>query len=232
MFSIETMKKIIVLGFAVLAIAVVIFAGKSFYTSIAYSQQKIQPDLQTGVYTAYDTQGNYYGSSIEPLAQTSEAIVPSVLSATTDNKRIEVDLATQRLYAFEGDKKVYEFIISSGKWNRTPTGTFRIWVKLRYTKMEGGSKALHTYYYLPNVPYVMFFANDEVPAWKGFGIHGTYWHNNFGRPMSHGCINMRTEDAEKIYYWANPVLGDKPSVKATEENPGTPVIIYGVSPSN
>jgi lipoprotein-anchoring transpeptidase ErfK/SrfK len=226
------MKKIVALSFAALIIVVVIFAGKSFYTSIAYSQQNIEPDLQTGVYTTYDTQGNYFGSNIESLAQVSETIVPSVLSATTDNKRIEVDLATQRLYAFEGDRKIYEFIISSGKWNRTPTGTFRIWIKLRYTKMEGGSKALNTYYYLPNVPYVMFFANDKVPTWKGFGIHGTYWHNNFGQPMSHGCINMRTEDAEKIYYWANPVLGDKPSIKATERNPGTPVVIYGAAPSN
>ena len=78
----------------------------------------------------------------------------------------------------------------------------------------------------------MYFANDEVPAWRGFGLHGTYWHSNFGHPMSHGCINMKTEEAAQIYYWANPDLKNKKSINATEDNPGTPIIIYGKSPAN
>jgi lipoprotein-anchoring transpeptidase ErfK/SrfK len=132
--------------------------------------------------------------------------------------------------AYEGDQQIYNFLISSGKWGRTPTGNFRIWIKLRYTKMEGGSKALNTYYYLPNVPYVMYFYNDEIPKWRGYGLHGTYWHNNFGHPMSHGCINMKTEEAGLLYQWANPNLGDKTSDYATEDNPGTEIVIYGEAP--
>lgn len=154
-----------------------------------------------------------------------------VLGETDPNKkRIEIDLTNQRLYAYEENKLVYNFLISSGKWGRTPVGTFKIWIKLRYTKMEGGSKLLNTYYYLPNVPYTMFFYNDEIPSWRGYGIHGTYWHNNFGYPMSHGCINMKTDEAEKLYYWANPDLQGRSSIYASEDNPGTQVIIYGKAP--
>jgi lipoprotein-anchoring transpeptidase ErfK/SrfK len=51
-------------------------------------------------------------------------------------------------------------------------------------------------FYLPDVPYTMYF-------YEGYGIHGTYWHNNFGHPMSHGCVNMRTSEAEWMFNWAS-----------------------------
>lgn len=156
----------------------------------------------------------------------------TVLGQSSGEKRIEVDLTHQRLYAYEGNRQVYNFLISSGKWAKTPTGTFRIWTKLRYTLMTGGSKLLNTYYYLPNVPYVMFFANGEVPAWKGFGLHGTYWHSNFGHPMSHGCINMKTEEAAIIYQWADPDLRGQSSIRTTDDNPGTTITIYGEAPAS
>lgn len=153
----------------------------------------------------------------------------TVLGDTTARKIIYIDLATQHLYAKEGDRTVYDFLVSTGKWGRTPTGTFSIWIKLRYTRMEGGNKAIGTYYNLPNVPYTMFFYNDQVSKSTGYGIHGAYWHNNFGHPMSHGCINMRTEDVAKLYYWANPQLGTE-SGYATADNPGTQIVIYGEAP--
>ncbi len=104
---------------------------------------------------------------------------------------ILVDLSEQRLYAIDGDRLERTFVVSTGL-PQTPTvvGTFRIWVKLRSTDMAGPG------YYLPNVPYTMYF-------YQGYGIHGTYWHNNFGRPMSHGCVNMRTEDARWLFHWAD-----------------------------
>lgn len=150
-------------------------------------------------------------------------------TSTAQNKHIYVDLTHQKLYAYEGNDLVYTFLISSGKWHYTPTGNFRIWIKLRYTRMTGGDPAIGTYYDLPNVPYTMFFYNDEYPKHMGYGLHGTYWHHNFGHPMSHGCVNMKTEDAEKIYYWSNPqVLGL--TTFASDDNPGTPITIYGVTP--
>ncbi|MBI4130633.1 L,D-transpeptidase [Candidatus Roizmanbacteria bacterium] len=166
------------------------------------------------------------------LARKPITVPDTILGETSGGKRIEVDLANQRLYAFEGDKLIYNFLVSTGKWGKTPIGVFEIWTKIRSTKMSGGSKELHTYYYLPNVPFVMFFYNAEVPKWKGYGLHGTYWHNNFGHPMSHGCVNMKTEEVEQIYYWANPDLQGKSSINSTAENPGTKIIIYGVAPAS
>jgi len=227
------MKRYLFLGLAVALIALGITIY-NVYPNLAFSQQFPTNAELTGVYTTYNNEGEYYGSQVfsspERSALANDAT--SVLGTNTSNKRIEVDLTNQRIYAFEGDRKIYDFLISSGKWGRTPTGTFRIWIKLRYTRMKGGSKELGTWYDLPNVPYTMFFSNAEIPSWRGFGIHGTYWHNNFGHPMSHGCINMKTEEVEKLYYWAEPVLGDKPSIRATDDNLGTPVIIYGKAPNN
>lgn len=200
----------------------------------------------TGEYNSDENRAEYNGKNISvPLADNdkqtnSKKKISQVLGESTssktgeaiekDYKRIEVDLTNQRLYAFEGDNKVYDFLISSGKWGKTPTGNFRIWGKFRYTKMSGGSKENRTYYYLPNVPFVMFFSGDGIAASRGFGIHGTYWHENFGTPMSHGCINMRTEEAELIYNWSDPNTGDKKSIRAEKDNTGTQVVIYGVAP--
>lgn len=123
-------------------------------------------------------------------------------------KRVEVNLTQQRLYAFEGDTLIYNFLISSGKWAPTPTGMFHPWTKLLSTRMTGGNKALGTYYDLPNVQYVVYF-------YQGYGIHGTYWHNNFGHPMSHGCVNVSTPDMALLYNWIDY---------------STPIKIYGVTP--
>lgn len=127
----------------------------------------------------------------------------NILGDSTTTKRIEVDLTTQHLFAYENNQLVFDYLISSGTWNRTPTGTFKIWAKVRSQKMSGGSKEKGTYYYLPNVPYILFFYNDKTPKKVGYSIHGTYWHNNFGTPMSHGCVNMKTPEAEQIYNWAD-----------------------------
>jgi lipoprotein-anchoring transpeptidase ErfK/SrfK len=107
----------------------------------------------------------------------------------------------------------------------TPQGEFRIWIKLRATRMTGGSGKYA--YDLPNLPYTMFFENENVPSWRGYGLHGAYWHNQFGTPRSHGCVNLPVESAKQLYYWVSPELPDgKSSVKATEENQGTRVVIH------
>ena len=86
--------------------------------------------------------------------------------------------------------------------------------------MEGGKKENNTYYYLPNVPYTQYF-------YKGYGVHGAYWHNNFGQPMSHGCINMAIPDAEKLFYWTSPLVDQGQGiVYASKDSPGTKVVIH------
>ena len=104
---------------------------------------------------------------------------------------IDVDLSQQRVYAYEGDTIVNSFLVSTGTWQTpTVTGRYNIWIKLRSTTMSGPG------YYLTNVPFTMYF-------YKGYGLHGTYWHNNFGTPMSHGCVNLATPDAEWLYNFSS-----------------------------
>lgn len=137
-----------------------------------------------------------------------------------EEKWIEVHLGQQKLRAWEGNTIVMEFPISSGKWAPTPEGTFYIWYKTRNQRMQGGSKDLGTYYNLPNVPHNMFY-------YKGYAIHGAYWHNNFGNPMSHGCVNEPLDKAGPIFEWAGPVLPPgQNAVKASPDNPGTKVFVH------
>lgn len=184
-----------------------------------------------GIFEANQNKAEFEGKIVYVPPKTKDLIQqPDVLGQTTAEKRIEVDLTTQHLYAYEGNNLVYDFLVSTGKWGQTPTGTFNIWIKLRYTRMVGGNKALGTYYNLPNVPFTMYFYNETIPKTRGFGIHGAYWHNNFGHPMSHGCINMRIEDVEKLYYWAHPSSKTN-TTYADKDNPGTKIIIYGTAPN-
>ena len=114
--------------------------------------------------------------------------VPADRSAS--GKWIEVDLSKQRLYAHEGQQTVLTAVVSTGtRYYPTVTGRFKIYAKYRSAPMSGPG------YYLPNVPYTMYF-------YGGYAIHGTYWHNNFGRPMSHGCVNMKTPEARWLFNWA------------------------------
>lgn len=223
--------KKIVFGLAFLVGGVYLYTNVLPYHFSA--QNPIDPNTLSGTYDKTQEKGVFHGQDVLSYYIPEPTKLAQVLGSANDAvKRIEVDLTNQRVYAFEGDNKIFDFPVSTGKWGRTPTGLFKIWVKLRYTRMSGGSQALGTYYNLPNVPYVMFFGNSEFPASMGFSLHGTYWHNNFGHPMSHGCVNMRTEDAEKIYYWATPTIPEgKVSANATAENPGTPVVIYGTPPA-
>lgn len=184
----------------------------------------------------FDPQGTFAyfnGTSVHvPGPFFEKKFASNVLGESTGQKRVEVDLTNQRLYAFEGDNKVFDFAISSGKWGLTPTGTFYPWIKLRYTRMKGGNKAFGTFYDLPNVPHTIFFYNDQVPKWKGFALHGAYWHNNFGHPMSHGCVNVGLADMEKLYYWMDPPLNGKSSLTISANDPVTPIVIYGETPKS
>lgn len=198
-------------------------------------QPRIDFNAATGETDSSSNLAYFEGKTITvPNIPENSKLALNVLGESTGGeKRIEVDLTNQKLYAYEGDTKVFDFTISSGRTiTPTPTGEFTTWIKLRSTRMKGGSKALGTYYDLPNVPYVMFLYNNQIAKWKGYGIHGTYWHNNFGTPMSHGCINMKTPEAEQLYTWANPPLNGKSVIKVTDENPGTKVVIYGTTPKS
>lgn len=143
--------------------------------------------------------------SLEELTPISPEIPPEV-------KHIEVSITKQTLTAYEGDKVVLNTKISSGvpSYERipgliptaTPLGTFHIQSKMPSKHMGGGElTAAIDYYVLPGVPWTSFFETKT-----GIAFHGTYWHNNFGVPMSRGCINMRNEEAKWIFRWSTPVV--------------------------
>lgn len=117
-----------------------------------------------------------------------------VPSAPTGGKWIDINISTQTISAFEGNTPLKSVLVSTGIARYpTPVGRFAIYRKIPSQTMSGGR--FSDYYYLPNVPSVMYF-------YDGYAIHGTYWHRNFGRPMSHGCVNLTIEDAKWFYDWA------------------------------
>jgi LysM repeat protein len=102
-------------------------------------------------------------------------------------KQVVVDLSDQIVYAYDNGALVRTVVVSTGLPG-TPTvlGDYNVYVKYESQTMSGPG------YYLPGVPWIMYF-------YQGYALHGTYWHNNFGNPMSHGCVNMPTPDAEWFF---------------------------------
>jgi LysM repeat protein len=125
-----------------------------------------------------------------PAGDDAGANAPPPPAENAGGKRFLVVLSQQRLYAYDGDQMVRTTLISSGvAAHPTVVGTFYIYARYVATEMIGPG------YDLPNVPYTQYF-------YKGYGLHGTYWHHNFGTPMSHGCVNMPTDEAEWAFNWA------------------------------
>jgi lipoprotein-anchoring transpeptidase ErfK/SrfK len=110
-------------------------------------------------------------------------------------KSIVVSVGQQMLWAYKGDKVVLSSYVSTGRAGfDTPIGSFAVLSKLPSQTMEGviGGE----YYNVPDVPWVLYFTNG------GHALHGTYWHSNFGTPMSHGCVNLPLDVAAWLYDWA------------------------------
>jgi lipoprotein-anchoring transpeptidase ErfK/SrfK len=149
------------------------------------------------------------------LPQLSIGDIPSLTE-----KWIDVDLSEQRVVAYQGTRPLKSFLISSGK-DATPTlkGVFRVTSKVPTTRMMGGSVENGDYYNLANVQWVTYF-------YGGYSFHGTYWHKNFGHPMSHGCINMTNDDAKWIYDWTRPTHTGKGRYYVPEEVKGTLVVVH------
>ena len=151
----------------------------------------------------------YYvpASHLRPIQD--EELAPISPDLPYEAKHIEVSLGTQTLVAFENDRPVFQTKISSGlpgqvvpNGTRTPTGKFHVTSKTP-SKHMGGIQASGApdSYILPGVPWAIFFIYET-----GVAFHGTFWHNNFGVPMSHGCVNMRNEDAKWLFRWVTPTF--------------------------
>jgi hypothetical protein len=139
-----------------------------------------------------------------PLFQYPETS-PAEMQVPTGPRRIEISLAHQWLYAYEGERLVMDVPVSTGKEHfETPTGQFRIYSRVRQKRLQGSAHG--ETWNIPDVPFILFFHGS-------YAIHGVYWHNSFGtgERLSHGCIGLIPADAAALYEWAPR---------------GTPVIIY------
>ncbi len=148
------------------------------------------------------------------------------------DKWIDVDLSKQALTAYEGDRPVYVTLVSTGRVrregdpnldHRTPTGLFRISSKHLTHNMDGDN-AIDGPYSIEDVPFVMYFQ-------LAYALHAAFWHDRFGRPKSHGCVNLAPRDARWLFEWAEPRLPEGwHGVYPDERQPGTWVHIHGETP--
>lgn len=134
-----------------------------------------------------------------PAPSASAASAPVLAEPPYSGRWIDVNLSTQTLTAYEGSIPVFTALVSTGlPATPTVTGHFKIYSKYTAIDMAGPG------YYLPAVPWTMFF-------YRGYALHGAYWHNNFGQPMSHGCVNLSVPDAKWLFEFASI---------------GTPVVVH------
>lgn len=164
-------------------------------------------------------------SAFRPL--TEEELSP--ISPDVENKRVVVDVTPTRQYlsCYEDNREVYYCRISSGaKWNSsgelveewgTPIGPHPIWRKIISLHMSGGSTGAG--YDLPGVAWTCLFTGE------GVAIHSTFWHNDYGTPRSHGCINARPEDSKWIFRWTSPVVSLNPGDMSVSMPGGTTIDI-------
>lgn len=132
--------------------------------------------------------------AVEDLHRVREA--PALPELAPEERWVDVDLEEQVLVAYEGDRRVYATLISSGgRQHETPTGLFRIWLKSAEADMTGDDG--RSRYLVATVPWTMFFQDN-------FALHTAYWHDRFGEPVSHGCINLSPRDARALYRWSAP----------------------------
>jgi len=134
-----------------------------------------------------------------PAPPPSAPLSPMERLKQSGKRWIEIDTSRQRLFAWEGNKQVYAVIVSTGKASTpTPSGVFAIQSRHRYARMRGAD------YDVPDVPYTMYYSGN-------YAIHGAYWHNRFGTPVSHGCVNVAVDHAKWLFEWASI---------------GTPVVVH------
>ncbi|WP_236519058.1 L,D-transpeptidase family protein [Sandaracinus amylolyticus] len=132
---------------------------------------------------------------------------------------IDVDVATQTLVLYEGVRPLFATLVSTGRpgpGSDTPTGTFRIWVKLAEDTMDDLERTdQESNYAIEAVPWVQYFA-------EGVGLHAAFWHDDFGRRRSHGCVNLAPRDARRLFGITEPALPPGwDAILPTTARPGT-----------
>lgn len=184
--------------------------GYRLYYGTTYWVKAILSDPYKNLwYQVYDDlfKLTFYIRAIHMRIVPPEELTPISPLVPEDYKIILVSLPEQMLVAYEDAKPVLVAKISSGvgkgprSWASTPTGIFSTFFKRPAGHMSGGD-GVSSFYDLPGVPWTSYIDNN------GVSIHGTYWHNDYGKPHSHGCINLPAEQAKWVYRWSTPQVPD------------------------
>lgn len=204
-----------------------------FYSQIMWVDDMrvdVNGGTQYRINEKYGSYGDIFWADAEAFRQlTDEELAP--IRPGVPDKRVVVDISHQTLSCYEGSDEVYFCRISSGakfdytgeivdEW-ATPVGSYVIWRKLLSIHMAGGT--VSGGYDLPGIAWSMLFKGD------GVAIHSTFWHNDFGTPRSHGCVNAAPDDAKWIFRWTEPsVLTDPGDI--TIQQMGMSTIIDVIEP--
>jgi hypothetical protein len=180
--------------------------------------------------TVADDENHWWYQLKEGIAYASGPYVPTwsmcrippeemaPISPGRSDKWIQISLEAQRLTCFEGEKAVFSTRISSGAAGTpTPRGEHRVLYKRHTKRMIGGSG--DNYYDLPGVAFPVYFTRSAVAG------HGTYWHNDFVRPHSHGCVNMLNQAAHWVFRWSDPVVPYDDYERKAEPEEGTRIVV-------
>ncbi len=183
----------------------ILYNGRRLYYQTTHWVTKtlVNREQKSIWYEIYDfhLRKSFYIPSYDMRIFRDDELAPLSPQVPESLKHIHVDLGTQTVTAFEDDTPVLIARCSSGAGNtKTPLGDFRTYHKSPSVHMTNQGDAVEGIFDLPGVPWCSFFTGT------GIAFHGTYWHNDYGRPRSHGCINLKSEDAKFIYRWTSPIV--------------------------
>jgi hypothetical protein len=195
-----------------------------YYASTFWVTDRMKDESGSAWYQLLDDRFNtkFYVPAYYVRLVPNEELTPLSPRVPFEEKTLVIDLDQQSLKAYEGEKVVNMFRISSGirlteGGFATPKGVFRTTSKRPCRHMYAPPSEFGTGFDLPGVPWVSYFTVE------GVGFHGTYWHNDFGVPHSHGCINMNPQAAKWVYRWTTPVVPPEKYFYASNE--GTRVVV-------
>jgi hypothetical protein len=180
------------------------------YYGTVYRVLSVEPDAGGRLWYGLDDAGGFRIVRYVP-AEGLRIVRPEDLAplAPGADKYIHVSIGQQLLEAYEGTRKVFEARVASGtvfnvggKYEdfTTPLGRHRVLRKRPSSHMTGGTRGASDYYDLPGVPFVTYFTPSAA------AVHGTFWHNDYGHPRSHGCVNVLPHQARWVYRWTEPYI--------------------------
>lgn len=217
--------------------------SKNNLAYVANKQGKLRPSKPPGYHYMFRVASTVeQGGTTFQCAEDGQCFKPADIArleprpkpdgVADDEKWLDVDLASQTLIAYVGSKPVFATLVSTGRIKdeldplknfETPTGEFRITSKHLTATMDG-DHAIDGPYSIEDVPYVMYFQ-------LAYALHSAFWHNGFGRPRSHGCVNLAPADARWVFNFIEPVLPvPLHGVFPTPDAPGTRLYIHGKTP--